>query len=128
MSGSNRTKILIPLVSLAAAFALSAHAQEPGAERGAPPHGKPPVQAARPGPGHPPGRGPDARFARGGPLPTRDFGGHAYRGHVAWEGGRWRHEVHGGRDGWWWDVGGVWYYLPAAHGRSAGLYLRRLRG
>ena len=31
---------------------------------------------------------------------------------MAWEGGRWRHERHNGRDGWWWDVGGVWYFYP----------------
>jgi hypothetical protein len=115
MSGSNRTKILLPLVSLVAAFALSAHAEEPSGQNG-PPHGKPPVQAAKPGPGHPPGRvpgrGPDAHFAHGAPLPTHNFAGHPYRGHVAWEGGRWRHEVHDGRKGWWWDVGGVWYYYP----------------
>ena len=51
------------------------------------------------------------RMAHGGP-PARVYGGHPYRGRVAWEGGRWRHEVHDGRDGWWWDVGGVWYYYP----------------
>jgi hypothetical protein len=45
-------------------------------------------------------------------LPARNFGGHAYRGRLAWEGGRWRHEVYNGRDGWWWDVGGVRYYYP----------------
>jgi hypothetical protein len=42
----------------------------------------------------------------------RDYGGQRYRGRVGWEGGRWRHEVHNGRNGWWWDVGGVWYYYP----------------
>lgn len=47
-----------------------------------------------------------------GPAPARDWGGHAYRGNLAWDGGRWRHEVHNGRPGWWWDVGGVWYYYP----------------
>lgn len=57
------------------------------------------------------GRGPDARFARGA-VAARDFGGHPYRGRIGWEGGRWRHEIHDGRDGWWWDVGGVWYYYP----------------
>jgi hypothetical protein len=45
-------------------------------------------------------------------LPARDFGGHAYRGRTAWEGGRWHHEMHNGRDGYWWDVGGAWYYYP----------------
>ena len=112
----------------------------PGA--GAPPQnmrkGPPPQQAARPGPqpgGQPhaggpgpgsggpslggPGAGlhnaggppPGRNYARG-PAPARDWGGHAYRGNVAWDGGRWRHEVHNGRSGWWWDVGGVWYYYP----------------
>jgi hypothetical protein len=57
------------------------------------------------------GRGPDVRFARGAVV-THEFGGHPYRGRIGWEGGRWRHEVHDGRDGWWWDVGGVWYYYP----------------
>jgi len=61
---------------------------------------------------HPPGgRGPDVRFAHGAVV-GRNFGGHSYRGRVAWETGRWRHEIHDGRDGWWWDVGGVWYFYP----------------
>ncbi len=55
------------------------------------------------------GRSPDARYARGG-IAVRDYGGQSYRGRLGWEGGRWRHEVHNGRRGWWWDVGGVWYY------------------
>jgi hypothetical protein len=70
------------------------------------------AQVARPMPGRPQGIGPgrgDPRFARGG-MPAQNFGGRAYHGHLAWEGGRWRHEVHDGRPGWWWDVGGVWYY------------------
>lgn len=28
-------------------------------------------------------------------------------------GGRWYHGQHGGRVGWWWIVGGVWYFYPA---------------
>jgi len=55
-------------------------------------------------------RGPHVMHA--GPMPSRTFGGHAYRGHLAWQGGRWRHEMHDGRMGWWWDVGGVWYRYP----------------
>ena len=51
------------------------------------------------------------RFVRGN-FPTRNFGGRPYHGHLAWEGGRWRHEMHNGRFGWWWDVGGVWYFYP----------------
>jgi len=58
------------------------------------------------------GRGPgDARYARAG-VQQRNFGGHVYHGRQAWEAGRWRHEVHNGRLGWWWDVGGVWYFYP----------------
>ena len=111
MNTFRRSGISVPLLSALAVFSLSAQAQEPGR----PEHGRPAVQAARPGPGPArpmPGRaaGPhDARFARGA-LPARNFGGHAYHGHLAWEGGRWRHEVHNGRNGWWWDVGGAWYF------------------
>lgn len=31
---------------------------------------------------------------------------------VRWDQGRWRHKKRDGRDGWWWDVGGVLYYYP----------------
>jgi hypothetical protein len=30
-----------------------------------------------------------------------------------WRSGRWVHGRHGGRLGWWWVVGGVWYLYPA---------------
>jgi hypothetical protein len=104
MNTFRRTRILVPLVSALTMFALSVQAEEPN--RGPP---------GRPGPAHAgpgPGRGPhDARFARGA-LPARNFGGHAYHGHLAWEGGHWRHEMHNGRLGWWWDVGGAWYFYP----------------
>jgi hypothetical protein len=130
MRASRRLKIVAPLVSAMAMFALSAHAEE----QHQPPPGKQPPKAAVQTPkaavqtprtvqgtvqgtaqGRPvgagPGRGPDARFARGAPQP-RVYGGQPYRGHLAWEGGRWHHEMHNGRNGWWWDVGGVWYYYP----------------
>jgi hypothetical protein len=106
MNTSRRSRIILPLVSIVTAFALSAQAQEP--PKGPP--GRPGIGAGHPAPGHPgPGRGPNGHFAR---LPARNFGGHAYHGRLAWEGGRWRHEMHNGRDGWWWDVGGAWYFYP----------------
>jgi hypothetical protein len=40
----------------------------------------------------------------------RDWGGRAYYGRQAWDRGQWRHEWRNGRYGWWWDVGGAWYY------------------
>src|SRR3984957_20363183 len=121
MSASCRYRIVFSLVSVLTAVALSAHAEEPPKK----PAGRAAVQAPRPGPGGHPGpmvgpghpgpmvgRGRGAHFARGASLPARNFGGHPYRGRLAWEGGRWHHEVHNGRDGYWWDVGGVWYFYP----------------
>ncbi|MYM73911.1 hypothetical protein GTP81_08400 [Rugamonas sp. FT107W] len=29
-----------------------------------------------------------------------------------WQGGRWLHGPHAGRDGWWWIVGLNWYWYP----------------
>jgi hypothetical protein len=113
MKTSRRAGIVLPLVSLAAVFALSAQAEP----NGPPPKGgaRPAVHAATPGAGHPgagPGRGPqNAHFGHGN-FQARNFGGHAYHGRLAWGGGRWRHEIHNGRDGWWWDVGGAWYFYP----------------
>lgn len=139
MNASKRMKIIIPVISAMSLLAPSAQAQEarppkeasplpaaPGA--GAAPQtnqtvrkGPPPQQAIRPaqpggqphaGPGpHNAGGSPPRRHARG-PAPVRDWGGHTYRGNLAWDGGRWRHDVRNGRSGWWWDVGGVWYYYP----------------
>jgi hypothetical protein len=134
-------KIVIPLVSAMSLLAVSAQAQaqdagpprheghpQAGPGAGVPPQnmhkGPQQQQAARPGPqpgGQPLAGGPSPHHAGGpppgrymarGPAPARDWGGHAYRGNLAWDGGRWRHEVHNGRPGWWWDVGGVWYYYP----------------
>jgi hypothetical protein len=47
--------------------------------------------------------------------------GHWYHGSIhhfhdrdfyAWRGGRWYHGAYGGRLGWWWIVGGVYYSYP----------------
>jgi hypothetical protein len=119
MKTSRRARIVLPLVSLVTVFALSARAE---------PNGPPPKAAAKPAahaaPGHP-GAGPGAGHAGAGPghgtqnahvargnVRARNFGGHAYHGRLAWGGGRWHHEIHDGRDGWWWDVGGAWYFYP----------------
>jgi len=40
------------------------------------------------------------------------FGGRVYNGRLAWRDGRWHHALRNGRDGWWWDVGGIWYFYP----------------
>ena len=112
MNVFSRSRIVLPLASLMMVFALSAYAQDANspAQGATPPAAKPPAQAAKPAKPHPPGGAP--HVARTGPPSTRHFGGHPYRGRLAWEGGRWRHEMHDGRMGWWWDVGGVWYWYP----------------
>ncbi len=42
----------------------------------------------------------------------REHDVHRFRPHELelWRGGIWRHEWHEGRLGWWWAVGGVWYF------------------
>jgi hypothetical protein len=47
-----------------------------------------------------------------GPPRMQTFGGRAYHGQLPWRDGRWHHAMHDGRDGWWWDVGGFWYFYP----------------
>ena len=47
----------------------------------------------------------------------RDFHGHDFRRFSfeerrLWIGGRWIHDFHAGRYGWWWVVDGIWYYYP----------------
>jgi hypothetical protein len=42
----------------------------------------------------------------------RDFRRFSYEERRLWGAGRWFHEFHDGRLGWWWVVGGVWYYYP----------------
>lgn len=34
------------------------------------------------------------------------------RDYPRWRAGRWHHSVHDGRLGWWWVVGGLWYFYP----------------
>jgi hypothetical protein len=110
---------------MVASFAVAAQAQEPpkGQQQGHPQQGpgRPPAApGARPATAPRQGGAPQVRGQQGpqgqrfvrGNFPARNFGGHVYHGRVAWEGGRWRHEMHNGRLGWWWDVGGVWYFYP----------------
>jgi hypothetical protein len=107
MRAFKRSRITVPLISIMAAFALSAQAQEQQ-------HKPPPQGQGRPaapaGPRAP--QGPHGPHVVHGNFPQRNFGGHPYHGRLAWGGGRWRHEMHNGRMGWWWDVGGVWYFYP----------------
>jgi hypothetical protein len=62
------------------------------------------------GPGRPGYAGRPGYYARYPGFARRSFGGRFYRGNLAWERGSWRHEWHNGRYGWWWGVGGAWYF------------------
>ena len=44
----------------------------------------------------------------------RDRDIHRFHEHDAtlWRSGRWVHEHHDGRLGWWWVTGGIWYFYP----------------
>jgi hypothetical protein len=125
--------VMIPALAIAAALSLPAAAQSTsgpphgqpgkgpppkaapaprGPAAGAHPHGPPgpgarPAYAGHPGPGH---AGRPAYYARHPNFARRDFHGHFYRGSLAWDRGVWRQEWHNGRYGWWWDVGGAWYF------------------
>lgn len=35
------------------------------------------------------------------------------RDEAIWRGGHWFQGIHGGQRGWWWIVGGNWYFYPA---------------
>jgi hypothetical protein len=136
MRAFKRSRIAIPLISIVAALALPARAQEhehkPSPQGGQARPAAPAVRQATPrtgqtqmggqqgggqvqmrrSAGQVQGQGPQGQRVVHGNFPTRNFAGRAYRGRVAWQGGRWRHEMHNGRLGWWWDVGGVWYFYP----------------
>jgi hypothetical protein len=78
-----------------------------------------PQQGYRQGPQQGYRQGPQQGYRQGGPrqgfvgnarVERRAWGGRPYYGRLAWDRGRWRHEWRNGRYGWWWDVGGAWYY------------------
>ena len=89
--------IIVALASMPLSPPLSAFAQQ----RGAGPQRTPSA----------PHRGTGAVSAHTPPR-SHSFGGHLYRGRLAWVHGRWHHGTRNGRYGWWWDVGGVGYFYP----------------
>jgi hypothetical protein len=129
--------LIVPLISIFTALSVSALAQQPpnphgpqkpGPQKAAPVQRGPavgarpggPPQGARPGPqqGYRQG-GPQPAYRQGGsrpgfaahgPIERRTWGAYAYRGRLGWDRGAWRHEWRNGRYGWWWDVGGAWYF------------------
>ncbi len=52
---------------------------------------------------------PRGRHERGWHGDMRGFHEHDFG---RWRGGRWHEGYHGGHFGWWWIVGGVWYWYP----------------
>lgn len=64
-----------------------------------------PAASADRGGGHARGPGP-------GPGWHGDIGRFHEHDWGVWRGGHWAHGIHGGRPGWWWVVGGAWYFYP----------------
>jgi hypothetical protein len=61
------------------------------------------------------GHGPHERGHRLERNGWHDHDIHRFREHdlERWRSGAWYHTRHGGRFGWWWVVGGLWYFYPA---------------
>lgn len=53
------------------------------------------------------------RHGRPGPVWHGDIARFHEHDWSVWRGGHWAHQVHGGRMGWWWVVGGAWYFYPS---------------
>jgi hypothetical protein len=122
-----------PPVKKPAAQGTPAHPGAPGQPARGPAVGQPgqPGQVhATPGGGHGPGTGPGGVAhgpGPGGAHPVHAIGERGYSFHGpgggrrdiatfnerergVWLGGHWRHEMHGGRLGYWWEVNGAWYF------------------
>jgi hypothetical protein len=122
------TKLIYPVILIAAASMLVAQPLSAFAQRGhgprdarSAPHGGARLAPyARIAPHGAAQLTPRTRIAPHGgaprlthpPLRTRQFAGQVYHGRLDWRHGRWRHAWRNGLYGWWWDVGGIWYYYP----------------
>src|SRR5262249_51165540 len=104
MNVSSRSTIVVSLVSALSLLACAAQAQQQPPQHNAPPPNAPPPHVKQ-------GRPPAPVAGRGQPT-ARVYAGNPYRGRGGWGRGGWRHEIHKGREGGWWDVGGVWSYPP----------------
>jgi len=47
-----------------------------------------------------------------GQFNGRGFSRFTHDDRAQWEGGQWRHVEHNGHLGWWWIVGGSWFFYP----------------
>src|SRR5580658_8898149 len=71
-----------------------------------------PVPSANAQHGGPGGEGFHGGGSHGGDFRGGDFAHFGPDELRFWRGGLWRHEWHDGRLGWWWLVGGGWYFYP----------------
>jgi hypothetical protein len=65
-----------------------------------------------PAAGQPDETGPGAPSVALGPHWHGDISQFRQHDMLLWQSGHWRHRRHGGRLGWWWVVGSLWYYYP----------------
>lgn len=124
-SRSRRTMIVLAAAAFAGSYCAVCESQPKE-----PRHGAAPSQNAAPAvhpgmrapsnPAVPPRAQPPTALPEEGGPPSVTAGPHwhgdisQFRQHDmrVWQGGHWRHQRHGGRLGWWWVVGGLWYYYP----------------
>ena len=90
--------------------------QNQGPGRGVPPQGRvfsPTVPMPEGGIAHAHGNaGPPRAAAPEYNFRGRDFARLTPQQRTAWQGGRWLHDWHDGRLGWWWVTSGIWYFYP----------------
>jgi hypothetical protein len=66
------------------------------------------------GAGHGPGgHGPGGHFGAGAGFHGHDFAHFSPAERARWAGGGWHHQWYNGRYGWWWAVGGIWYFYAS---------------
>ncbi len=114
MSTPRRSRIVLSLVSIVTVFALSAQAEDQTSRRRKTRTSR---RCRRPAgflyaPDKPEAAGRRTDATHEGACRSAISAETFTHGREAWEGGRCVDEAHNGRYGWWWDVGGVWYFYP----------------
>lgn len=107
----------VPTPQMGAAGGAGGNVAPPQAGAGTTPHGLPPHPGVAPNavPAQPRAAPPRAAIPDGRhTVPWHgDIGRFQEHDVRVWQSGRWHHGPHGGRHGWWWVVGGAWYFYPA---------------
>jgi hypothetical protein len=102
---ANGVQLLCHVLAIASVINV-AHAQVPNSTT------KLPTERQQAPPPHVTAPKPPQTLGKTPSVIQHNLHGRPYRGRLPWEKGRWRHAKRNGRFGWWWDVGGIWYFYP----------------